>query len=99
MAGKEVVVLARFKARQGKEDLVRQELAALLAPTRTEPGCKYYECHEVSGVPEDFVFYEIWESQAALDEHLQQPHLQALLGKVEELFAEAPDIRFLAKLA
>ncbi|MGE4544329.1 MAG: putative quinol monooxygenase [Pedobacter sp.] len=94
----QLVVLARFKAREGKEDQAHNELTALVAPTRTEPGCKYYACHAVQESPGEFVFYEIWETRQALDEHIQKPYLQAILGKAEELFAEAPDIRFLEKL-
>lgn len=99
MTNNDVIVLARFKARDGKEKEAHRELTALVAPTRTEPGCKYYACHGVQEVPGEFVFYEIWESHAALEEHLQKPYLQAILGKVDELFSEAPDIRFLEQLS
>lgn len=93
----ELVVLARFKARKGKEEQAYNELTALVEPTRTESGCKYYACHGVQETPGEFVFYEIWESRQALDEHLEKPYLQAILAKAEELFAEAPDIQFLEK--
>lgn len=98
MANQELVVLARFKAREGMEDRACKELTALLKPTRMEPGCIYYACHGVRETPREYVFYEIWESRAALDEHLQKPYIQALLDKAEELFAEAPEIRFLDRL-
>lgn len=74
-------------------------MTALLKPTRAEAGSTYYACHEVREVPGEFVFYEIWASRAALDAHMQTPHLQALLSKVDALFAEAPDIKFLQKLS
>ncbi len=98
MINDELIVLARFKARKGKEEQAYNELTALVAPTRTEAGCKYYQCHGVQDSPGEFVFYEIWESRQALDDHIQKPYLQGILGKAEELFAEAPDIRFLEKL-
>ena len=35
--------------------------------------------------PAKFLFHENWTSQAALDAHLQSPHIQALLPRVDEL--------------
>lgn len=98
MPTKNIVVVASFKAQKGKEEMALAELSALLSPTRKEDGCVQYDLHCSADDPGCLVFYEIWESRSALDEHLQQPYLQALLGMVDKLFAEAPDIQFLQKL-
>ncbi len=58
----------------------------MLAPTHLEPGCELYEVYE-SDAEGRFYFYEIWESQAALDEHAATPHyrhLQQMLGELLE---------------
>lgn len=99
MGDKELVVVAKFRAKAGKEALVENELAALLTPTRSEAGCLQYDCHFSPGDPGLFIFYEIWSNRAALDEHLQKPYIQSLLAKADGLFAEAPEIHFLEKLA
>jgi quinol monooxygenase YgiN len=45
-----------------------------------------------------FTLYENWRSKQDLDQHLQMPYLQALLGQAEELFAEPPDIQLLERI-
>lgn len=95
---KKLMVVAKFRAGAGKEDLVEKELTALLVPTRAEAGCLQYDCHCSPGDPGLFIFYEIWRDRASLDEHLRTPYIQALLAKADDLFAEAPEIHLLEKL-
>jgi quinol monooxygenase YgiN len=72
-----VQVIARAVAPEGKEDELRALLQSMLAPTHLEPGCELYELY-VSDAEGRFYFYEIWESQAALDEHAATPHYRHL---------------------
>ena len=85
----EVHVIARAVARSGKENQLRELLRGMLAPTRAESGCKLYELYE-SDSKGRFYFYETWESQAALDQHVATPHYrhlrQALVESVQEPF-------------
>jgi quinol monooxygenase YgiN len=97
MPPKELMVVASFKARSGKEKTALEELSALLDPTRKEDGCVRYDLHRSLDDPGVFVFYEIWKSRQDLDQHLAMPYLQNLLGKAEELFADPPVIHFLEK--
>ncbi len=92
MANGKVTVVARFRARPGMEEAVRKELLALVAPTTRERGCINYDLHRAAEDRSLFMFYENWRSRDDLDEHLGKPHLQAFLGKVDELLAEPVDI-------
>ena len=83
-----VTVTARLRARPGREARLREELAQLLGPTRAEPGCIAYDLLQDCDDAGSYLFYEVWESRADLDAHLQQPHLKDFLGKSEELLAE-----------
>jgi quinol monooxygenase YgiN len=87
-----VTVIARFRAKEGQESRLGQELQRLLAPTRAEDGCISYDLHQSTSDPALFVFYENWASQEALDAHFQTPHLQALLKLVSDLVEGRPDI-------
>lgn len=98
MPSKELIVVASFKAKSDKQGVAFAELNALLSPTRKEAGCIQYDLHRATDDPGVFVFYEIWRSKQDLEQHLEMPYLQALLGKAEELFAAPPDINFLEKL-
>jgi quinol monooxygenase YgiN len=72
----QVQVIARFVAREGKENQLRALLQSMLAPTRAESGCELYELYESDSWGR-FFFCETWASQAALDQHMATPTLNA----------------------
>ena len=90
----EVRVIARFVARKGKEDQLRAVLQGMLAPTRAESGCKLYELYE-SNSKGRFYIYEIYETQAALDQHAASPHFKHLEQTVGELLQEPFEVNIL----
>jgi quinol monooxygenase YgiN len=90
----EVRVIARFVARKGKEDQLRAVLKGMLAPTRAESGCKLYELYE-SNSKGRFYIYEIYETQAALDQHAASPHFKHLEQTVGELLQEPFEVNIL----
>jgi quinol monooxygenase YgiN len=87
-----ITVVANFEARPGRETDLRSALVGLVAPTRKEDGCINYDLHGSPEHPGRFLFHENWTSQAALETHLQSPHVQALLPRVSELCSEPPAI-------
>jgi quinol monooxygenase YgiN len=92
MNAKSLTVVARVKAKPGKEAEVRKELLSLVGPSRKDPGCINYDLHQAVDNPALFLFHENWTSKAHLDQHLQKPDLQALLARVGQLVAEPPEI-------
>ncbi|KVS24855.1 antibiotic biosynthesis monooxygenase [Burkholderia cepacia] len=64
-----LVVVATVVARSGNEDVLREALKELVPYARTEPGFIQYDLHESADTPGQFVFYEIWEDEAALETH------------------------------
>ena len=90
----EVRVIARFVARKGNEDQLRAVLQGMLAPTRAESGCKLYELYE-SDSKGRFYIYEIYESQAALDQHAASPHFKHLKQTVGDLLQEPFEVNIL----
>lgn len=98
MNAKSLTVIAQIKAKPGKESQVRQELLSLVAPSRKDAGCLNYDLHQALDNPTLFVFLENWTSKAHLDQHLQKPDLQAVLGRVGQLVAEPPQITLWEKI-
>lgn len=96
---KTVTVVATFEARPGKEIELRNALVGLVAPTRQETGCLNYDLHVLPGNPARFLFHENWTTKAALDTHLQAPHIQALLPRVGELCTAPPEIVIWERIA
>jgi quinol monooxygenase YgiN len=89
---KTVTVIATFEARPGKETELHNALVGLVAPTRQESGCLNYDLHILPDNPGRFLFHENWTTKAALDAHLETPHIQALLPRLDELCSEPPAI-------
>jgi quinol monooxygenase YgiN len=93
----EVHVIARSVARTGTEDQLRELLKRMLAPTRAVSGCKLYELYE-SDSKGRFYFYEIWESQAALNQHAASPHFKHLEQAVGELVQEPFEVNIMERI-
>jgi quinol monooxygenase YgiN len=93
----EMHVIARSVARRGKEKQLRELLRGMLVPTHAESGCKLYELYE-SDSNGRFYFYEIWESQAALDQHAASPHFKHLEQTVWELVQAPFEVNILEKI-
>ena len=93
----EVRVIARSVSRKGRESELRELLQGMLAPTRAESGCKLYELYE-SDSKGRFYFYEIWESQAALDQHAASAHFKHLEQAIGELIQEPFEINILERI-
>ncbi len=96
---KQVTVLALFKARPGLEEAVRNEILALVQPTRSEAGCLNYDLHVSGADPSSLMLYENWVSKEDLDQHLAMPYLQAFLAKADSLLAEPVQILLWDKIA
>ncbi|GGM19873.1 putative quinol monooxygenase [Deinococcus aerophilus] len=73
--GKPLTIIAKLKARPGKEQEVYDACRALLEPTRAEAGCINYDMHRSTEDPGVIVFYENWTTRALWDAHMQSPHL------------------------
>jgi quinol monooxygenase YgiN len=90
----EVRVIARAVARDGRAEELKALLRGLIAPTRAEAGCIYYELFE-SNLPGLLYFNELWESQAHLDAHAASSHFTEIFGKAKALFSEPLEVNLL----
>jgi quinol monooxygenase YgiN len=88
-----VHVVAQFTAKPGKEEALKAVLLALVPPTRRELGCYQYDLLMDAVDPRRFCFVERWDDNAALDQHLETPHVRAALEQIEPLVDAPPEIR------
>ena len=95
MNDKTVTLIVPLRARKGKGDLLQQRIAELVRIVRTENGNICYRSLRSATDPDSFVFFEQWESQAALDKHNQQPHLAEFAADRDNLIdGEITDMFF-----
>jgi quinol monooxygenase YgiN len=99
MNAKHITVVAKVRAQAGKEVEMRRELLSLVEPSRKDAGCLNYDLHQSVDNPALFLFHENWATKAHLDQHLQKPELQAVLGRVVQMSAEPPEITLWEKIA
>jgi quinol monooxygenase YgiN len=86
--GNKLTVVATVVAKQECVEAVKAELLKLVAPTRLEAGCLEYTLHQDIDDPCLFIFYETWENEAALADHMNSPHFRAYINAVEGMIAE-----------
>ena len=80
----QIEVVAVMQAKPGHEAALEAAAKAAIAPTHAENGCIAYELHTDTAKVGKLAFIETWTSKAALDAHLQTPHLKTLIGQIEE---------------
>ena len=79
-----LVVVARIRAAKGKGDALAALLTEQVAVVRkAEPRCLVYRLHRSSKDADLFLFYEVYEDEAALEAHRKAPHLAAYRARRE----------------
>lgn len=72
------VLVAKWTAKAGEEDRVRDCLERLAAASRQEPGCRLYQPCQDHGDPASFLVFEIYDDEAACDAHRESSHFQEI---------------------
>jgi quinol monooxygenase YgiN len=89
-------LVVRFDLRGGTaaafDDLVDETLALIRA---REPGTVVYACHRVEGSPDSRIFYELYESRSAFEEHESGEHVGRFLDERERYLDGPPRVEFL----
>jgi len=92
-------VVAHVTALPTKVEECKALLMSLIGPTREEPGCISYTLYRNNANPAEFTFVEKLVDDAAMDSHMQMPHMTAALAKIPSLLAGPPDIRRYSKVS
>jgi len=86
-------VVLRVVAREDTVDQLGAALFELAEASRQEDGCNGYKVFQSQANPLEFVCYESWASDAALEKHMTTPHVAQAFEKGLPLLAEPPDRR------
>lgn len=78
-----VTVVAKLVVKEDAVESAKAELLKLIAPTRQEDGCIEYRLHQDNDDPTVFIFYENWESLAALEQHTKTDHYRNYSAAME----------------
>jgi len=81
----ELVLIARFHAREGCEEAVATELKKQMPKVRPEPGCLSINAYRSTRDPRLFFIYFRWVDEAAFDVHAELPHTAAFIAAMQQL--------------
>ncbi|MBF0619577.1 MAG: antibiotic biosynthesis monooxygenase [Candidatus Omnitrophica bacterium] len=70
-------VIARLFIKEGSLAAFKKEADVVIKNTRAEKGCLFYSLFQDAQSPTDFLFYEEYTDQAALDVHFNSAYLAA----------------------
>jgi len=85
-----IILTAVLEAAPGKEEELETELRAMIPPTAREEGVLEYRLLKAREDAGRFCFVEKYSGQAALDNHMAAPHVQALFARFDALLAAPP---------
>jgi quinol monooxygenase YgiN len=86
-------VVARVRAKDGKEDALKAVLIALVAPSRRELACYQYDLLQSAADPREFCLVERWDGEPALDQHAKSEHVARAGTQMADLVEAPPEIR------
>jgi|ERR1041385_4467691 quinol monooxygenase YgiN len=75
-------VLVFFEAKPGKAEALGRILADLIAPSRAEPACRYYQAFADRENANRFTVIEAWATPDDWQKHLQATHVANALEKL-----------------
>lgn len=89
------VVIAEFQVKPGKMqaflEAARDDAKHSVA---NEPGCQQFDVICPEGSDDAVVFYEVYDSRADFDAHLETPHLGRFRDAFPPLIVEERPVRF-----
>ena len=88
MDEQKVFYMVKWQIQPGQEETVREALTQLVAHSRTEPGCLYYQPHVSAAQPDLVYLYEVYANPAAALAHRATDYFQQLvLGTIVPLLS------------
>ena len=94
-----ITVVATIKVQAGKEDAFRQEADKMIAHVKAhEAGTLTYVLHQSSSDPTEFLFFEKYSDQDALNAHGASEPMRHFFGAVGGLVAGRPEIKMYNEL-
>jgi quinol monooxygenase YgiN len=88
-----VRVVLRLNAQPDRITQLKAVLLELAAQSRKENGCTGYEVLQNPSEAVDFVVYEAWAAEAALNAHMTTAHVERAFAEGVPLLASPPDRR------
>ncbi|HUY26254.1 MAG TPA: putative quinol monooxygenase [Candidatus Binataceae bacterium] len=94
-----ITVIAKLKVKAGSEAAFEAAGREMISKVASEAGTLTYVLHKDVRDPTTFIYYEVYQDQAALDSHGKTDHMKAFGGKIGAILDGRPEIHVLAEVA
>jgi quinol monooxygenase YgiN len=94
-----ITVIAKLKVKAGSEAAFEAAGREMISKVGGETGTLTYVLHKDVRDPSTFIYYEVYQDQAALDAHGKTDHMKAFGGKIATLLDGRPEIHVLTEIA
>jgi len=81
-------IICTVRAKPEHRDEVKMLLLELVGPSRSEPGCLYYDLYQDGDTPDTFFIVDGWVSESAIAEHLAHPNVPRVVERLLPLLVE-----------
>jgi autoinducer 2-degrading protein len=82
-----LIVTAKVRLESGKAEEFIEAARVMQPQVMQDPGAIQYSLHRSTTDPNEFLFFERYESEEAFAYHLSTDHFKALAGTIEPLMA------------
>jgi quinol monooxygenase YgiN len=95
-----ITVIAKLKVQPGKEAEFEAAGKEMIATVKSaEPGTLTYILHKNIKNPTEFIYYEVYQDQAAFESHGKTDHMKKFGGKIATVLDGRPEIAILQEVA
>lgn len=70
-----ITIVANMRAKEGKQEELKDSLMQVIEPTRNESGCVSYHIHQHLEDNRNFTAYEVWVDKASVENHMKSEHM------------------------
>lgn len=89
----EKIVLVKAKIRVSKIDHFLELAETMAVKSNTEDGCLMYQVFRSTDSDNEFLFYEKYKDDRAIEFHHSSDHFKYFMSEVEPLLLEEPEIK------
>jgi quinol monooxygenase YgiN len=94
-----ITVIAKLKTKAGSEKQFEEAARKMIETMRSaEPNTLQYVLHKGVKDPTEYVYYEVYPDQAALDHHGKTDHMKAFGGAIGSLLEGRPQVDILQEV-
>lgn len=95
VSGGGLLVVAQWEANEGQADRVADILSRFLPEAQREPGAKMFLISRARENPAQFLFYELFQDEAAFKAHQESAHFKTYIaGQALPLLAKRERVQY-----